>query len=92
MAKFANPLQKLATAFVGLTPRLNESGSSKGRTTLMKKSRYTESQIVKILKEVEAGRKVSDVYREYDISDKIKKLGSVCLKLYLLSFSLFHAG
>lgn len=35
----------------------------------MKKSRYTESQIVKILKEVEAGRKVSDVCREYSISD-----------------------
>lgn len=28
----------------------------------MKKSRYTESQIVKILKEVETGSKVSDVY------------------------------
>lgn len=36
---------------------------------MMKKSRYTESQIVKILKEVEAGRKVSDVCREYSISD-----------------------
>lgn len=35
----------------------------------MKKSRYTESQIVKILKEVEAGRKVSDVCREYAIAD-----------------------
>ncbi|NVC94616.1 hypothetical protein FC650_13395, partial [Vibrio natriegens] len=27
----------------------------------MKKSRYTETQIVKILKEVEAGRKVNEV-------------------------------
>ncbi|GLT15340.1 hypothetical protein GCM10007931_23150 [Vibrio algivorus] len=35
----------------------------------MKKSRYTESQIVKTLKEVEAGRKVSDVCREYGIAD-----------------------
>ncbi|EEY71725.1 hypothetical protein VHA_002543 [Grimontia hollisae CIP 101886] len=35
----------------------------------MKKSRYTESQIVKILKEVEAGRKVNEVCREYGISD-----------------------
>lgn len=36
---------------------------------MMKKSRYTETQIVKILKEVEAGRKVNEVCREYEISD-----------------------
>ena len=35
----------------------------------MKKSRYTETQIVGILKEVEAGRQVKDVCREYGISD-----------------------
>ncbi len=35
----------------------------------MKKSRYTESQIVKILKEVEASRLVKEVCREYDISE-----------------------
>lgn len=35
----------------------------------MKKSRYTETQIVKILKEVETGRKVNEVCREYGISD-----------------------
>lgn len=35
---------------------------------MMKKSRYTETQIVKILKEVEAGRKVNEVCREYGIS------------------------
>ncbi len=35
----------------------------------MKKLRYTESQIVKILKEVEAGRKVSDICCEYGIAD-----------------------
>ncbi len=35
----------------------------------MKKSRYTETQIVKILKEVEAGRLVKEVCREYGISD-----------------------
>ncbi|GAA6152205.1 hypothetical protein NBRC116587_16240 [Pseudoteredinibacter isoporae] len=34
----------------------------------MKKSRYTETQIVKILKEVEAGRLVKEVCREYEIS------------------------
>lgn len=35
----------------------------------MKKSRYTETQIVKILKEVEAGKQVKEVCREYGISD-----------------------
>jgi putative transposase len=35
----------------------------------MKKSRYTETQIVKILKEVEGGRLVKEVSREYGISD-----------------------
>lgn len=35
----------------------------------MKKTRYTESQIVKALKEVEGGRKVKDLCREYGISE-----------------------
>ena len=35
----------------------------------MRKSRYTETQIVKILKEVEGGRQVKEVCREYGISD-----------------------
>ncbi len=35
----------------------------------MKKSRYTETQIVGILKEVEAGRQVKEVCREYGITD-----------------------
>ena len=35
----------------------------------MKKSRYSESQIVKILKEVDTGKLVKDVCREYGISD-----------------------
>ena len=35
----------------------------------MKKSRYTETQIVRILKEVEAGRQVKEICREYGITD-----------------------
>ena len=35
----------------------------------MKKTRYTESQIVKALKEVEGGRNVKDMCREYEISE-----------------------
>jgi putative transposase len=35
----------------------------------MKKTRYTESQIIKVLNEVEGGRLVKDVCREYGISD-----------------------
>nr|WP_299244172.1 IS3 family transposase [uncultured Halomonas sp.] len=37
----------------------------------MKKSRYSESQIVRILKEVEGGRLVKEVCQEYGISDAI---------------------
>ena len=35
----------------------------------MKKTRFTESQIVKVLKQHEAGFKVSDLCRELGISD-----------------------
>ena len=35
----------------------------------MKKSRYTETQIIKVLKEVEGGRLVKEVCREYGVSD-----------------------
>ena len=36
----------------------------------MKKSRYSETQIVKILKEVEGGRQVKEMCREYGIADQ----------------------
>ena len=35
----------------------------------MKKSRYTETQIIKVLKEVGGGRLVKEVCREYGISN-----------------------
>ena len=35
----------------------------------MRKSRFTETQIVKILKEVEGGRQVKEVCRKYGVSD-----------------------
>ena len=35
----------------------------------MKKTRYTESQIIKVLNEVEGGRMIKDVCREYGVSD-----------------------
>lgn len=35
----------------------------------MRKTRFTETQIVKILKEVEGGRQVKEICREYGISD-----------------------
>lgn len=35
----------------------------------MKKSRFSESQIIRILKEYEAGKKAKDLCREHGISD-----------------------
>jgi putative transposase len=37
----------------------------------MNKSRYSETRIVRILKEVETGKLLKDVCREYGISDSI---------------------
>jgi len=35
----------------------------------MKKTRFTEDQILKVLKEYQAGKKVTDICREHGISD-----------------------
>jgi len=35
----------------------------------MKKTRFTEEQILKVLKEYQAGKKVTDISRAYGISD-----------------------
>lgn len=35
----------------------------------MRKFRFTETQIVRLLKEVEGGRQVKDTFREYGISE-----------------------
>ena len=34
----------------------------------MKKSRFTEEKIIEVLKHLEAGRKVSELSREYGVS------------------------
>jgi putative transposase len=35
----------------------------------MRKARFTEEQILKVLKEYQSGKKVTDISREYGISD-----------------------
>lgn len=41
----------------------------------MRKSRFSETQIIKILQEVEAGKSVKDACREYGISDATRTHG-----------------
>lgn len=57
----------------------------------MKKSKFTETQIVKILKEVEGGRLVKVVCREHGISDATYTTGratSVAWKPEFISIAL----
>jgi len=42
----------------------------------MKKSRFSEAQIVSILKEVETGAKVGDTHRKHGISDAMRPITS----------------
>jgi hypothetical protein len=42
----------------------------------MRKSKFSDSQIVRILKEVEGGRKVKEMCREHGISDATYSLGN----------------
>jgi len=41
----------------------------------MRKARFKETQIVRVLKEVEGGRQVKEVCREYGISDATYSIG-----------------
>lgn len=71
------PLKMDGCRYCGVTPPLKIVPSlirvplhnADERRTGMKKTRYTESQIIRVLNEVEGGRKVKDICREYGISD-----------------------
>ena len=48
----------------------------------MRKRRYSEAQIIRVLRQVESGQKVKDVIREHGISEQpggsVGVIGSVC--------------
>jgi putative transposase len=53
-------------------PRITEDSGKiarNGRISEMKKTRYTEEQIIGVLKQMEAGRKVAEVAREIGVSE-----------------------
>jgi putative transposase len=45
----------------------------------MKKSRYTESKIIAMLKDVDANRKVEQMCRQHSISNSIFSIGVACI-------------
>ena len=46
-----------------------DSGTEPGRSCLMPRKRYSEEQIIKILKEVEAGTPIAQVCRQHGVSE-----------------------
>jgi putative transposase len=47
----------------------------------MKKSKFTEAQILKVLKSQEEGKKVSDLCREYGISEPTFTIGRASIEV-----------
>ncbi len=62
----------------------------------MKKSRYTETQIVKILKEVEGVRLVKEVCREYGVSDatyynwSIRTIKAISINVHAFFYRIYY--
>ncbi len=50
----------------------------------MRKARFKETEIVRVLKEVEGGRQVKEVRREYGISDATYTIGKASTRAWRL--------